>query len=123
MRRRDFTRLLGGVAAWPTASQAQSVPVIGFLHSGVAEQNVRRLAAFRKGLSEAGFVEGRNVAIEFRWSAGQNDRLDEMAAELIAKRVAVIATLSTTPGAVAAKKATDVIPIYFLIADPPVALG
>jgi putative ABC transport system substrate-binding protein len=123
MKRREFAKLLGGAALGPIAAHAQTMPVIGFLHSGVAEQNVRRLAAFRKGLSDAGFVEGRNVAIDFRWSAGQNDRLAEMAAELVAKRVAVIATLSTTPGAVAAKKATDSIPIYFLIADPPVELG
>jgi putative ABC transport system substrate-binding protein len=123
MNRREFAKLLGGAALGPITAHAQSLPVIGFLHSGVAEQNVRRLAAFRKGLSDAGFVEGRNVTIEFLWSAGNNDRLAEMAAELVAKRVAVIATLSTTPGAVAAKKATDSIPIYFIIADPPAELG
>jgi putative ABC transport system substrate-binding protein len=124
MKRRELARLTAGAAvAWPLASQAQAVPVIGFLHSGVPEQNVRRLAAFRKGLNEAGFVEGKNVAIEFRWGGGQNARLAEMAADLIAKRVALIATLSSTPAAVAAKKATDSVPIYFLIADPPVELG
>ncbi len=124
MKRRELARLTAGAAvAWPLASQAQAVPVIGFLHSGVPEQNVRRLAAFRKGLNEAGFVEGKNVAIEFRWGGGQNIRLAEMAADLIAKRVAVIATLSSTPAAVAARKATDSVPIYFLIADPPVELG
>jgi len=126
MKRRDAARLLGGaVAAWPFAAQAQqpAMPIIGFLHSGSPEQNVKRLAAFRKGLSAAGFVEGKNVAIDFRWAAGQNARLPELAAELIAQRVAVITALSSTPAAVAAKAATNTIPIYFLIADPPVQLG
>lgn len=95
MKRRDLTRLLGGAAAtWPFVAQAQpAMPVVGFLHSGSPEQNVKRLAAFRKGLNTAGFVEGKNVAIEFRWASGQNARLPELAADLIAKRVAVIATL------------------------------
>jgi putative tryptophan/tyrosine transport system substrate-binding protein len=97
--------------------------VIGFLHGGSPEPNARRLAGFRRGLNEAGFIEGRNVAIEFRWAEGKNDRLAEMAADLIEKRVAVIATLSSTTAAVAAKKATSTTPIYFLIADPPVELG
>jgi putative ABC transport system substrate-binding protein len=123
MKRRDFTKFTGAAALLPAAARAQAMPVIGFLHSGVAEQNVRRLAALRKGLAEAGFVEGSTVAIEFRWGGGQNARLADMANELIAKRVAVIATLSSTPAAVAAKKATDSVPIYFLIADPPVELG
>lgn len=125
MKRREAAKLLGGAAIWPLGAAAQptAVPVIGFLHSGAAEQNVRRIAAFRRGLNAAGFVEGRNVAIEFRWAGGRNEKLAEMADELVAKRVAVIATLSSTPAAVAAKKATNSIPIYFLIADPPVELG
>ena len=125
MKRRDFAALAGGFAvAGPAAAQSQqALPVIGFLHSAAAGQNVRRVAAFRSGLGEAGFVEGRNVAIEFRWAEGDNARLSAMTAELVAKKVAVIATLSSTPAAVAAKKATSTIPIYFVIADPPVDLG
>jgi putative tryptophan/tyrosine transport system substrate-binding protein len=126
IKRREFVTLLGGAAVWPALARAQqlpAMPVIGFLHGGSPEPNARRLAGFRKGLNEAGFVEGRNVAIEFRWAEGKNDRLADMAADLIEKRVAVIATLSSTTAAVAAKKATSTIPIYFLIADPPVELG
>jgi putative tryptophan/tyrosine transport system substrate-binding protein len=127
MQRREFIALLGGAAtAWPSLTHAQpssAMPVIGFLHSGAAEQNARRVAGFRKGLNAAGLVEGKNVAIEFRWAEGKNDRLAELANDLIAKRVAVIATLSSTVAAVAAKKATSTVPIYFLIADPPVELG
>lgn len=126
MKRRTFTGLLGGAAATaPFAARAQqaTMPVIGFLHSGSAEQNVRRLASFRKGLADAGFVEGRNLAIEFRWTVGQNARLPELAAELIAKQVTLIAALSSTPAAMAAKAATGTVPIFFLIADPPVELG
>ena len=110
---------------WPLVVRAQQkpMPVIGFLHSGSPEQNVKRLAAFRKGLGVGGFVEGRDVAIEFRWASGQNARLPEMAGELVARQVAVIATLSSTPAAVAARAATRSVPIYFLIADPPVELG
>ena len=99
------------------------MPVIGFLHSGSPEPNARRLAGFRKGLSDAGLVEGKNVAIEFRWAQGKDERLPELAADLIRQRVAVIATLSSTTAAVAAKAATSAIPIYFLVADPPVELG
>jgi putative ABC transport system substrate-binding protein len=99
------------------------MPVIGFLHSGAPGANTRRVAGFRKGLSDAGFVEGKNVAIEFRWAEGRDDKLPELAKELIDKRVAVIATLSSTTAAVAAKAATSTVPIYFLIADPPVELG
>ena len=126
MKRRTFTGLLGGAAATaPFAARAQqaTMPVIAFLHSGSAEQNVRHLASFRKGLADAGFVEGRNLAIEFRWTVGQNARLPELAAELIAKQVTLIAALSSTPAAMAAKAATGTVPIFFLIADPPVELG
>jgi putative ABC transport system substrate-binding protein len=104
-------------------SLAQGAPVIGFLHSGAPEPNTGRLARFRKGLREAGFTEGQNLAIEYRWAGGQAGRLRDMAGDLVARKVALIATLSSTPAAVAARAATGVIPIFFLIAEPPVELG
>jgi putative ABC transport system substrate-binding protein len=126
MRRRDFIQASIALASsWPLVAQAQqsSMPIIGFLHSGAAAPNAKRVAGFRTGLADAGLVEGKNVTIEFRWAEGKDDRLSEMAADLIEKKVAVIATLSSTVAAIAARKATWTIPIYFLIADPPDQLG
>src|SRR5258708_12688747 len=122
MKRRDATRLLGGaVAAWPFAAEAQqpAMPIIGFLHSGSPEQNVKRLAAFRKGLNTAGFVEGKNVAIDFRWAAGQNPRLPELAAELIAQRVAVITAPSSTPAPIPPPPPPNPLPTSFPTPHPP----
>jgi len=125
MRRREFITLLGGAAAvWPLAARAQqtAMPVIGFLNAESAKGYARPLAAFLKGLGETGYVDGRNVAIEYRWAEGQNDRLPAMAADLVHRRVAVIAA-TTTPAALAAKAATTTIPIVFESATDPVRFG
>ena len=125
MKRREFISLLGGVAvSWPREVLAQQagIPVIGFLHPTSLEAFAENLRGFRQGLKETGYVEGENVAIEFRWADGQLDRLPELAADLVRRRVAVIATASP-PAAFAAKEASATIPIVFGMAQDPVKLG
>ena len=125
MRRRDIVTLLGGTAAWPLAAHAQqaSIPVIAFVSGRSADASVSVAAAFRKGLNETGYVEGQNVLVEYHWLEDQYHRLPAVIADLVRRRVAVIAVPGSAPAVLAAKAATTTIPIVFGIAQDPVRLG
>ena len=124
MRRREFVTLTGGAAlAFPLTARAQqpAMPIVGFVNGG--SPDARRAVAFRKGLDETGYVEGQNVTVEYHWLEGQYDRLPSLMADLVRRRVTIIATPGSNPAALAAKAATTTIPIIFGVGEDPVRLG
>jgi ABC-type uncharacterized transport system substrate-binding protein len=126
MRRREFISLFGSaIASWPLAARAQqpAMPVVGFLHLTSPEPNRENLTAFRRGLAETGYIEQKNVAIEYRWALNQNDKLAALATELVRRQVSLIVVLESTNGALAAKAATQTIPIIFMQGADPVQIG
>src|SRR6516165_3595301 len=125
MRRRDFIGIMGSAAAWPLIAHAQqtAMPVIGFLHLTSPETNRENLATFRRGLADTGYIEGKNVTTEYRWAQGRNDQLPTLAAELVRRQVSVIVVLESTNGALAAKAATQTIPIVFMQGADALRIG
>jgi putative ABC transport system substrate-binding protein len=125
MQRREFFALVGGAAIWPLAVRAQQAgkPTVGFLHSASASAFAEHIPAFLKGLSEAGYFDGQNVTVEYRWAEGRNETLPTLAADLVRRGAAVIVTPISTPATLAAKAATSTIPIVFVIGADPVKVG